>query len=113
MEGPAAGQEIFVGYIQKIVLKDINMRIKEGFVLRTMLGEHVVVGEGLAQVNFNRLLSLNSTAAYLWESVVGKDFTVEDLAQLILDKYDVSQEQALADSDSITKTWIEQGVLLP
>ena len=89
------------------------MRIKEGFVLRTMLGEHVVVGEGLAQVNFNRLLSLNATAAYLWESVVGKDFTVEDLAKLIVDKYDVDEQRALEDSENITKTWIEQGVLLP
>ena len=89
------------------------MRIKEGFVLRTMLGEHVVVGEGLRQVNFNRLLSLNSTAAYLWESVVGKDFTPEDLAKLIIDKYDVSEEQALEDSKNIANTWIEQGVLLP
>lgn len=89
------------------------MRIKEGFVLRTMLGEHVVVGEGLAQVNFNRLLSLNATAAYLWESVVGKDFTVDDLAKLIVDKYDVDEQRALEDSENITKTWIEQGVLLP
>lgn len=89
------------------------MRIKEGFVLRTMLGEHVVVGEGLAQVNFNRLLSLNSTAAYLWESVVGKDFTPEDLAKLIVDKYDVSEERALEDSRNIANTWIEQGVLMP
>lgn len=89
------------------------MRIKEGFVLRTMLGEHVVVGEGLAQVNFNRLLSLNSTAAYLWESVVGKDFTPEDLAKLIVDKYDVSEEQALEDSRNIANIWIEQGVLMP
>lgn len=78
-----------------------------------MLGGHVVVGEGLAQVNFNRLLSLNATAAYLWESVQGKDFSTEDLADLIVQKYGVDRELAISDSEKIAKTWIEQGVLLP
>ena len=89
------------------------MRIKEGFVLRTMLGDHVVVGEGLMQVDFNCLLTLNATAAYLWESVQGKDFTKEDLADLLVEKYGISREQATSDSQNIANTWIEQGVLLP
>ena len=89
------------------------MRIKDGFVLRSMLGGHVVVGEGLAQVNFNRLLSLNATAAYPWESVQGKDFSTEDLADLIVQKYGVDRELAISDSEKIAETWIEQGVLLP
>ena len=89
------------------------MRIKDGFVLRSMLEGHVVVGEGLAQVNFNRLLSLNATAAYLWESVQGNDFSTEDLADLIVQKYGVDRGLAISDSEKIAKTWIEQGVLLP
>lgn len=89
------------------------MRIKDGFVLRTMLGGHVVVGEGLAQIDFNSLLSLNATAAYLWECVQGKDFTSEDLADLLVEKYGIPREQAVCDSDNIANTWIEQGVLLP
>ncbi|MBO4417888.1 MAG: PqqD family protein [Bacteroidales bacterium] len=89
------------------------MRIKDGFVLRTMLGDHVVLGEGLSQVDFNCLLSLNDTAAYLWEGVQGKDFTKEDLADLLVDKYGISREQAISDSESIANTWMEQGVLLP
>ena len=35
------------------------MKIKEGFILRSICGEYIVVGEGLAQVNFNKMLSLN------------------------------------------------------
>lgn len=89
------------------------MRIKDGFVLRTMLGDHVVLGEGLSQVDFNCLLSLNDTAAYLWERVQGKDFTKGDLADLLVEKYGISREQAISDSESIANTWIEQGVLLP
>ena len=86
------------------------MKIKEGFILRKICGEYVVVGEGLAQVNFNKMLSLNESAAYLWEAVSGKEFDKEDLVQLLLDKYDVTPERAAADVDKLTATWLEQGV---
>ena len=86
------------------------MRLKEGFTLRTICGEHVVIGEGLAQVNFNKMLSLNATAAYLWEQVQGKDFTVEDLVTLLTDKYEVSAGQARQDALKLVQVWQEQGV---
>ncbi len=87
------------------------MKIKEGFILRSICGEYIVVGEGLAQVNFNKMLSLNESAAYLWKAVEGKDFTQEDLVNLLLDKYEVSQEQAAADVEKLTATWLNEGVL--
>lgn len=48
------------------------MRIKEGFVLRSIGDTYMVVGEGLAQIDFNKIISLNSTAAYLWNAVQDK-----------------------------------------
>lgn len=39
------------------------MRQKKGFTLRTVCGEHVIVAEGLEVINFNKLLSLNESAA--------------------------------------------------
>ena len=50
------------------------MKIKEGFVLRTICGQSVVSGEGRAQVNFSKLVSLNDTAAYLFKAVQGREF---------------------------------------
>lgn len=87
------------------------MKIKDGFILRSICGEYIVVGEGLAQVNFNKMLSLNESAAYLWKEVEGKTFTREDLVQLLLDKYEVSKEQAAADVEKLTATWIQEGVV--
>ena len=40
------------------------MKIKDGFILRSICGEFIVVGEGLAQVNFNKMLSLNESATF-------------------------------------------------
>ena len=86
------------------------MKIKERFILRQICGEYVVVGEGLAQVNFNKMLSLNESAAYLWKAVSGKEFTEEDLVQLLLDQYEVSREVAQKDVEKLVAIWKEQGV---
>lgn len=87
------------------------MRIKEGFILRSICGEYVVVGEGLSQVNFNKMLSLNESAAYLWKEAEDRDFTEEDLVQLLLDRYDVSPELAASDVRKLLETWISEGVV--
>ena len=83
------------------------MRIKEGFTLREIIGQFVVIGEGLKQVNFNKMISMNESAAYLWKGVEGKDFTVEDLTKLLTDKYEVSEEQAVTDAAAIAQKWID------
>lgn len=87
------------------------MRIIEGFVLRPLGEEHLVIGEGISQINFNKMISLNSSAAYLWKSVEGKDFTVEDLTKLLTDMYEVSEEKAAADAAAIAAKWIEAGIV--
>lgn len=87
------------------------MKIKDGFTLRTMLGENIVVGEGLAQVNFNKLITLNETAAFLWKEVSGKEFTKEDLVQLLLDNYEVEKDRASEDVDKLVDTWIKEGII--
>ena len=87
------------------------MKLKEGFTIRPLCGEHIVVGEGLSQVNLNKMLSMNDSAAYLWEQVYGKEFTLEDLVTLLTDRYEVSGEQALEDVKKMVAIWQEHGVL--
>lgn len=86
------------------------MKIKEGFTLRPLLGEHIVVGEGLAQVNFNKMLTLNASAAYLWEQVADKEFTREDLVRLLVERYEVSAGQAGDDVDRMLAVWLKEGI---
>lgn len=86
------------------------MKTKEGFILREMCGENIITGEGLEHINFNKLISLNSTAAFLWNAVVGKEFTVESMAQLLVDEYGIDMELALKDSAALSQSWIEAGI---
>ena len=86
------------------------MRIKEGFVLRTICGQHVISGEGSANVNFSQLVSLNESAAFLFRNVVGKDFTPETMADLLTEEYEVDRETALNDARALCAKWIEVGL---
>lgn len=87
------------------------MKIKEGFKLRTVGKEYIVTGEGLAQIDFNKLISLNSSAAYLWQAVEGKQFDIQVLANLLTDKYSISAQQALSDAEDVSKNWLEAGIV--
>ena len=87
------------------------MKIKDGFVLREMCGEYIVAAEGLQNINFNKLISLNSTAAFLWKALENKEFTVEDMAQLLVDEYEIDMELASTDSASLIKAWLDAGLL--
>lgn len=86
------------------------MKTIEGFKLRKVCNETVLVPEGINLVNFNKMVSMNSTAAFLWEALQGKEFTVEDMAALLTKEYDVSEEQALKDCGTLADKWIETGI---
>lgn len=86
------------------------MRLKEGFRMRTLGRDVILTAEGLNSVNFNKMISLNSSAAYLWERVAGREFTPEDLAEMLMEKYDVDRDTALKDSRAVAESWIEAGI---
>lgn len=79
--------------------------------MRRLGSDIIVVGEGLAQVNFNKMISLNASAAYLWESVDGKEFDVDDLVRLLLKKYEVAEDVARRDAERLVQTWKDAGLV--
>ena len=87
------------------------MRIKKGFVLRDVCGEKIVVAEGKENIDFTKIISMNDSAAFLWEKVKGIDFDVDTLKTLLCSEYDVEDATALADSQTILNQWVEAGVV--
>lgn len=88
------------------------MRQKEGFVLREICGEKVIVAEGLKVVDFGKIVSMNDTAVWLWEkgAELG-DFTAEQLAEALCEEYEVESSKALADINRILDQWKEMGLV--
>ena len=89
------------------------MRIKPGFELRTICGENIIIAHGLENIDFTKVISLNESAADVWNAVVGKDFTVNDMINVLLDLYEMDQVQASKDAEELLKQWISAGFIQP
>ena len=87
------------------------MKLLDGLVLRSLCGEYIVTSESASRIDYSKIISLNGTAAYLWEQVEGKEFSLDDLVTLLTDRYDVSEEQARADVDKLLASWQEAGLI--
>lgn len=93
-------------------LQKSDMKVKEGFRLRPLGKEYIITGEGVAQIDFNKMIVLNESAAFLWKGVGdGRDFTVEDLASMLVDCYGIDMDTASRDSAAIAQKWIEAGIV--
>ncbi len=87
------------------------MKTKKGFRLRELGGDYILIGESVELINFNSLITLNESAAYLWRNVDGKDFNAETLTDLLLDEYEVDAETAQRDAEATLQNWFEAGII--
>lgn len=88
------------------------MRIKDGFELHEICGEFVLIAQGVENIDFNKVVSFNETSAFLWKEAYACDFTNEDLAEKLCEKYEVKRDQALQDVDALVLQWKEAGLLV-
>ena len=75
------------------------MKRNENFLLRDVAGSLVIVPVGEAVSAFPGMITLNATAAYLWE-LLETEQTADTLVAAILDRYDVSEELARTDVEA-------------
>lgn len=88
------------------------MRIKEGFEIQNVCGEHIIVPAGADNIDYSKIISLNETAAYLWENLATKDaFTIDDMVALLLAEYEVEESIAREDCEMIIERWKEMELL--
>lgn len=80
------------------------MKIKENYKVRKVAGENLVIGQGATHSDMTKIISLNSTALYLWEQLADREFTIEDAAGLLVEKFGIGTEQACAD----VKAWCDK-----
>ena len=88
--------------------KGRDMKKKDGMVLREVCGEKVLVGEGLGAVDFGRLISLNDTAAYLWEQL-DENPDVDSLTQALCKEYEVDTKVGRHEEEAFLEEWIKAG----
>lgn len=86
------------------------MKIKEGFVVRKIANQYMAVPIGARAKEVHGMIGLNETAAFLWE-LLKQNRTEEELATLLYDEYEISEEDALEVVRRFCKMLQEEGVL--
>ena len=79
------------------------MKINSNYKIREVAGETIVVNQGTTGMDMTRIISLNTSARLLYESLANKDFTLEDAAQILSDTYGIPAEVAKKDA----QVWVE------
>ena len=87
------------------------MKKISGLVLRRLGKEAVIVAESLELVNFDRLVSLNASAAYVWESLPDTSFDIDDITRLLTERYDVDETVAIIDARELADVWLQAGIV--
>lgn len=89
------------------------MKAVQGLTLRKLVGEYIIVPEGQELVNFNKMIVLNESAAYLWKNTCNlESFDVNTLANLLVEKYGIDEDTASADSSASATKWLEEGIVI-
>lgn len=86
------------------------MRLNEDYKLRDVLGEKVLVAEGEKSINYSFLISVNESASMIWESLFGREFSVDDVATVLTDNYEIDSDEALRDAEALIADWRRDGL---
>jgi len=86
------------------------MKIRDGFILREVGGQPVVVAVGAASQYFNGMVRLNATSEFLFEKLQ-KDISEDELVKAVVEKYEVDEETARKDVQSFVETLVKLGII--
>ncbi len=69
------------------------MKVKDGFILRSVAGSNIVVPTGQRSMDFNGMITLNDTGVFIWK-LLEKGAEEKDIVAAILEQYDVDEQRA-------------------
>ena len=77
------------------------MKLKENLAVRKIGNEYIMVSENGSGLDYTRVISLNSSAAYLIEKVGHNIFTEDEWLELLIEKYGIAREIAETDVNKL------------
>ena len=87
------------------------MKKKPGINMRNICGENIIVAEGNVNIDFTNILSLNESAAYLWQRIGDEHFDIDTLTQWLMEEYEVEIDTARQDVIAMVDKWLELNII--
>ena len=86
------------------------MKIKDGFILKEVAGENVVIPTGSNLVDFNAMMTLNETGVFLWQRLE-QDTTIDKLVDAVCAEYDIDRDIAIQDIKEFVQSLEANGII--
>ena len=78
--------------------------------LRDVVGDHVVIARGPAAIEFNGVLILNDSCAFLWNQL--QDYvSVKEMAESLKAEYSIEMDRAVQDVEQCVSKMLEYELL--
>lgn len=87
------------------------MRIKNGFVLREVAGQNMVIATGEASKDFHGMIKLNNTGKDIWQGLQ-EGLTEAEIARRLQEKYQIENEKAEQDTKEFVGKMLEMGFVV-
>ena len=96
--------------MNQVLEEKIDMKAKNGFIHREVVGEHMILPVGDQINQFKGALLINEVSSFIWEKLQ-TPISRNDLLIAITDEYDVDEEKASVDLDALLKKLREYGMI--
>ena len=87
------------------------MKLKPNYKVRDIAGEKMVVMQGEDGVDLTKVILLNNSAEWLWNSFQGKDFSLDSAAQMLEERYAIGMEQSKTDAEKWIESMVKVGLI--
>ena len=84
------------------------MKRKEQFIVRTVMDHHVLMPYGETANHFSGMILTSEAGAFIWDHI-GETSGPEEMADMLVQEFDVSREEALADVTTLFENFRKAG----
>lgn len=84
----------------------IKLKIKSGYAILLVDGQYVIQGP-----NIKETIILDEISLFLWNELKDKEFSKNELLDLLLEKFEISTVLALGEIDKFVRTLKENGII--
>ena len=86
------------------------MKVKDGFIVKKVVDDYVVVPVGDNFVDFSSIMNLNETGAFLWKCLEN-DVTEDELADMLAKEYEADISEVEGDTSAFVESLKNAGLI--
>lgn len=87
------------------------MKIKPGFEIQTVCGQHLILAVGEENVDFSKMIYINETSLFIWNKLNEGVDTVDALVDAVIGEYEVDSDTARKDIEEFLDQMKEHGIV--